>query len=129
MKQIIKAFAAVLFIGTAALAQPTFHAHAYYYSPYLQMTAVSSSDFRITINSAAPYNSITLYTRQDNSTLWSSINSIGTTDYNGYFSTILTINSFTPELTRVSYVTIANQDSNTVNIPPFIFNPPPFWQW
>lgn len=90
------------------------------YGPSLEMVATAQNEFRITVNGAQSYSQIDLYTRQEDSTLWTTYTNIGMTNSYGYFTTNMTINSFNPTLARISYVHIGAQDSNTVNTAPYM---------
>lgn len=108
----------LLFALVGVLFQPLSLAYAAQ-TPYLEVVAINSNEFRITVSSADAYRSVDLVTRQEDSTMWTTYGNIGSTNGSGYFSTTMSLNSFRPELTRISYVTVNGRDSNTVYTSPY----------
>ena len=113
MKNLIKTIVfALAACGLLLIAAPAFAA-----SPYLTVTSEGGTLVQLTVSNANPYSQITLY-RQQNSTLWTVINNIGSTDGNGYFSQSMSLGSDGSNNPVNQYVVVAGLQSPTVTTYP-----------
>ncbi len=113
MKTITKYFSqgVMAFLTSILLLTP---ALAYASTPYLQIYSIDNSNLQVTISGADPYQSVSLYTRQSDTQLWTILSNIGFTDWSGYYSSPISVGTFNPGFVRESYVVINGQQSSIV---------------
>lgn len=87
-------------------------------TPVLSVSNQSGNNITLTITNANPYSNITLY-RQQNSSLWTVVNNLGTTDGSGYFSQSMSLGSDGSNNAVNQYVMVGGLQSNTVTTYPY----------
>ncbi len=96
--------------GILAYAAPALAA-----TPYLSITSLNNNLEQISISYANPYSQISLY-EQQNSSVWTVINNLGTTDGTGSYNQQTTLGNGSGTLT--AYVVVGGLQSNTVTVSP-----------
>jgi hypothetical protein len=109
-KILIKSMVLALLMGLFANAAPVL---AYY--PSLNINSSGSDNVTISVNGAQPNSSIALSYTPSGSTLATTITNFGYTDYSGNYTTSASANSYGFSYGSQIYVSVAGQQSNTVN--------------
>ena len=109
-KILAKSLILAVFLGSIAFVSP---ALAYY--PTLTATSQGSGSILLSVNGGNPNSQIDLSSKQTGS-LWTVVSNIGRTDYNGYFSQVVSMPSDGTNNVIQLYVTVGGQQSSTVSV-------------
>jgi len=93
-------------------------AAAYAATPFLSVSNMSGDTVTFSVTNANPYSTITLY-RKQNSSLWTVITNLGTTDANGSFTQQMSLGSDGSGNPVDQYVVVGGMQSNTASTYPY----------